>query len=65
MAYFGFVAFVPLYVVEVLHGSPGVGDSMLTGFSAGRRARHVVGRPDRRPFRPAHRAHHLDRAWRR
>lgn len=32
MAYFGFVAFVPLYVVEVLHGSPAVGDSMLTGF---------------------------------
>jgi FSR family fosmidomycin resistance protein-like MFS transporter len=34
MAYFGFVAFVPLYVVEVLHGSPAVGDSMLTGFLA-------------------------------
>jgi FSR family fosmidomycin resistance protein-like MFS transporter len=32
MAYFGFVAFVPLYVVEVLHGSPAVGDAMLTGF---------------------------------
>jgi FSR family fosmidomycin resistance protein-like MFS transporter len=34
MAYFGFVAFVPVYVVEVLHGSPAVGDSMLTGFLA-------------------------------
>jgi FSR family fosmidomycin resistance protein-like MFS transporter len=32
MAYFGFVAFVPVYVVEVLHGSPAVGDAMLTGF---------------------------------
>lgn len=32
MAYFGFVAFVPLYVVDVLHGSPAVGDMMLTGF---------------------------------
>ncbi len=32
MAYFGFVAFLPLYVVEVLHGSPAVGDTMLTGF---------------------------------
>jgi MFS transporter, FSR family, fosmidomycin resistance protein len=32
MAYFGFVAFVPIYVVEVLHGSPAVGDMMLTGF---------------------------------
>ena len=32
MAYFGFVAFVPLYVVEVLHASPAVGDSLLTLF---------------------------------
>jgi len=32
MAYFGFVAFVPVYVVEVLHGSPAVGDALLTGF---------------------------------
>ena len=32
MAYFGFVAFVPIYVVEVLHGSPAVGDAMLSGF---------------------------------
>ncbi|HEX3468631.1 MAG TPA: MFS transporter [Candidatus Elarobacter sp.] len=32
MAYFGFVAFVPLYVVEVLHGSPAIGDTLLTGF---------------------------------
>jgi FSR family fosmidomycin resistance protein-like MFS transporter len=32
MAYFGFVAFVPIYVVEALHGSPAVGDMMLTGF---------------------------------
>jgi MFS transporter, FSR family, fosmidomycin resistance protein len=32
MAYFGFVAFVPIYVVEALHGSPAVGDTMLTGF---------------------------------
>ncbi len=32
MAYFGFVAFVPLYVVEVLHGSPAVGDALLTAF---------------------------------
>jgi FSR family fosmidomycin resistance protein-like MFS transporter len=32
MAYFGFVAFVPLYVVEVLHGTPAVGDALLTAF---------------------------------
>lgn len=32
MAYFGFVAFVPIYVVEALHGSPAVGDAMLAGF---------------------------------
>jgi FSR family fosmidomycin resistance protein-like MFS transporter len=32
MAYFGFVAFVPLYVVEVLHGSPAVGDALLSAF---------------------------------
>jgi FSR family fosmidomycin resistance protein-like MFS transporter len=32
MAYFGFVAFVPIYVVEALHGSPATGDLMLTGF---------------------------------
>jgi MFS transporter, FSR family, fosmidomycin resistance protein len=32
MAYFGFVAFVPLYVVEVLHASPSVGDALLTAF---------------------------------
>ena len=34
MAYFGFVAFVPLYVVEVLHASPAVGDGLLTAFLA-------------------------------
>ena len=32
MAYFGFVAFVPVYVVEALHGSPAVGDALLTAF---------------------------------
>ena len=32
MAYFGFVAFVPLYAVEVLHASPAVGDMLLTLF---------------------------------
>ena len=32
MAYFGFVAFVPLYVVEVLHASPAIGDILLTVF---------------------------------
>ncbi len=32
MAYMGFVAFVPLYVVEVLHGSPALGDSVLVAF---------------------------------
>lgn len=32
MSYFGFVAFVPLYVVEVLHGSPAIGDTLLTCF---------------------------------
>ena len=32
MAYFGFIAFVPLYVVEVLHGTPAVGDALLTAF---------------------------------
>ena len=32
MAYFGFVAFLPLYVVEALHGSPAVGDVTLTAF---------------------------------
>jgi MFS transporter, FSR family, fosmidomycin resistance protein len=32
MAYFGFVAFVPIYVVEVLHGSPALGDELLTVF---------------------------------
>lgn len=30
MAYFGLVSFVPLYVVEALHGSPAVGDMALT-----------------------------------
>jgi FSR family fosmidomycin resistance protein-like MFS transporter len=34
MAYFGFVAFVPIYVVEVLHGSPAIGDGLLTAFLA-------------------------------
>ncbi len=34
MAYIGFVAFVPLYVVEVLHGSPALGDSVLVAFLA-------------------------------
>ena len=32
MAYFGFVAFVPLYVVEVLHAPPAIGDLLLTVF---------------------------------
>jgi FSR family fosmidomycin resistance protein-like MFS transporter len=32
MAYFGFIAFIPLYVVEVLHGSPALGDVLLTAF---------------------------------
>ncbi|MBV8749952.1 MAG: MFS transporter [Candidatus Eremiobacteraeota bacterium] len=32
MAYLGLVAFVPLYFVEVLHTSPGVGDLVDTGF---------------------------------
>ncbi len=34
MAYIGFVAFVPLYVVEVLHGSPALGDTVLVAFLA-------------------------------
>jgi FSR family fosmidomycin resistance protein-like MFS transporter len=34
MAYIGFVAFVPLYVVEVLHGSPALGDGVLVAFLA-------------------------------
>jgi FSR family fosmidomycin resistance protein-like MFS transporter len=32
MAYFGFVAFVPLYAVHVLHAPPAIGDIMLTMF---------------------------------
>jgi FSR family fosmidomycin resistance protein-like MFS transporter len=34
MAYFGFVAFVPLYAVEVLHATPAVADMLLFGFLA-------------------------------
>jgi MFS transporter, FSR family, fosmidomycin resistance protein len=34
MAYFGFVAFVPLYALEVLHATPAVGDMLLFGFLA-------------------------------
>ena len=32
MAYFGFIAFVPLYVVEVLHAPAAIGDGLLTMF---------------------------------
>ena len=45
MAYFGFVAFVPLYVVEVLHGTPAVGDALLTAFLAAGVAGTLSGGP--------------------
>ena len=60
MAYFGFVAFVPLYVVEVLHGSPALGDTLLTAFLAAGVARHALGRADRRSLRPPHGARVVD-----
>jgi FSR family fosmidomycin resistance protein-like MFS transporter len=45
MAYFGLVAFVPLYVVEVLHASPTLGDAALTVFLVAGIAGTIAGGP--------------------
>ena len=45
MAYLGMVSFVPLYVVEVLHTSPAVGDLALVGFLLAGAAGTVAGGP--------------------
>lgn len=45
MAYLGMVSFVPLYVVEVLHTSPAVGDFALVGFLLAGACGTVAGGP--------------------